>query len=48
MRNNTTIYDEAIDFEMQPKQSTIEFLQTFSRIVYAKKLDGINFSMVLN
>jgi len=48
MRKNTTTYDEVIDFEIQPKQSTIEFLQTFSRIVYAKKLNGINFSMVLN
>ena len=48
MRENTTTYNETIDFEMQPKQSTIEFLQTFSRIVYAKKLNGIDFLMVLN
>ncbi|MDR0873370.1 MAG: hypothetical protein LBN27_07895 [Prevotellaceae bacterium] len=47
--NSITTYEETIDCEMQPKQSTIEFLQTFARIVYAKKLDcGITFSMVLN
>ena len=47
MKKNTTICD-TIDLEMQPRQTTIEFLQNFSRIVYARKLDGIDFVMVFN
>ena len=49
MRKNTTAYGKTIGFDLQPEQSTIEFLQTFARVVYAKKLDGgVCFSMVLN